>query len=95
MFRLWGMKSAILVLCALIVVALPACAPDVADEPTEVVAEEPTEMPAPTPVPTPVPDPVIYQMGIFAEPISRNYWNYYGGPAGSVWTGTRFERSCQ
>ena len=27
--------------------------------------------------------PPIYQMGIFEEPISRNY---YGGPAGSVWT---------
>ena len=26
MFRFWGMKSAILVLCALIAVALPACA---------------------------------------------------------------------
>ena len=30
--------------------------------------------------------PPIYQMGIFEEPISRNFWNYYGGPAGSVWT---------
>ena len=90
MFRFWGMKPAILLLCALIVVALPACAPqaaDAPDEPTSEMAEEPTQMPAPTPRPTPIPDPVIYQMGIFAEPISRNYWNYYGGPAGSVWTG--------
>ena len=31
--------------------------------------------------------PPIYQMGIFAEPITRNFWNYYGGPGGSVWTG--------
>ncbi len=30
--------------------------------------------------------PPIYQMGIFAEPITRNFWNYYGGPGGSVWT---------
>ncbi len=30
--------------------------------------------------------PPIYQMGLFEEPITRNYWNYYGGPGGSVWT---------
>ncbi len=30
--------------------------------------------------------PPIYQMGIFEEPITRNFWNYYGGPGGSVWT---------
>ena len=90
MFRFWGMKSAILVLCALIAVALPACAAVETDvqetAPTE-VAEEPANMPAPTAKPTTAAGPAIYQMGIFAEPISRNYWNYYGGPAGSVWTG--------
>ena len=26
-------------------------------------------------------------MGLFEDPISRNTWNYLGGPAGSVWTG--------
>ncbi|MDE2701669.1 MAG: hypothetical protein OXH91_00830, partial [Chloroflexota bacterium] len=26
-------------------------------------------------------------MAVFAEPITRNVWNYYGGPGGSVWTG--------
>ena len=26
-------------------------------------------------------------MGLFEDPISRNVWNYLGGPAGSVWTG--------
>ncbi|MDE2687341.1 MAG: ABC transporter substrate-binding protein [Chloroflexota bacterium] len=31
--------------------------------------------------------PPIYQMGLFSEPITRNYWNFYGGPGGSVWTG--------
>ncbi len=31
--------------------------------------------------------PPIYKMGIFAEPITRNYWSYNGGPGGSVWTG--------
>lgn len=40
----------------------------------------------PTPEPEPMAGPAIYQMGIFEEPISRNFWNYYGGPAGSVWT---------
>ena len=42
---------------------------------------------APTPEPAMMAGPPIYQMGIFEEPISRNFWNYYGGPAGSVWTG--------
>ena len=41
----------------------------------------------PTPEPAAPSGPPIYQMGIFEEPISRNFWNYYGGPAGSVWTG--------
>ena len=40
----------------------------------------------PAPEPTMMAGPPIYQMGIFEEPISRNFWNYYGGPAGSVWT---------
>ena len=31
--------------------------------------------------------PPIYQMGLFEEPVTRNYWNYQGGPGGSVWTG--------
>ena len=86
MFRFWGMKSAVLILCALIVVALPACAAvetDVQEPAPAEVSEEATSMPAPTTAA----GPAIYQMGIFAEPISRNYWNYYGGPAGSVWTG--------
>ncbi len=48
----------------------------------EVVKEAP-----PTPEPEITAGPPIYQMGIFEEPISRNFWNYYGGPAGSVWTG--------
>ena len=42
---------------------------------------------------TPVPEttastgPSVYRMGIFQEPNTRNYWNYFGGPGGSVWTG--------
>ena len=42
--------------------------------------------PEPTPVPQVMTGPAIYQMGIFEEPITRNFWNYYGGPGGSVWT---------
>ena len=90
MFRFSGMKSAILLLCALILAALPACATEEEDaqEPATVeVVEEATNVPPPTAKPTTAAGPAIYQMGIFAEPISRNYWNYYGGPAGSVWTG--------
>jgi len=34
----------------------------------------------------PVAGPRIFKMGIFEEPITRNFWNYYGGPGGSVWT---------
>ena len=90
MFGFRRMKSAILVLCALIAVALPACTAvetEVRETAPAEVAEEATNMPAPTAKPTTAAGPAIYQMGIFAEPISRNYWNYYGGPAGSVWTG--------
>ena len=43
-------------------------------------ATEAAETPAPT-------GPAIYKMGLFEDPISRNIWNYLGGPAGSVWTG--------
>ena len=42
--------------------------------------------PEPTPAPEVMSGPAIYQMGIFEEPITRNFWNYYGGPGGSVWT---------
>ena len=43
-------------------------------------APEAAETPAAT-------GPAIYKMGLFEDPISRNMWNYLGGPAGSVWTG--------
>ena len=42
--------------------------------------------PEPTPVPQVTAGPAIYHMGIFEEPITRNFWNYFGGPGGSVWT---------
>lgn len=34
----------------------------------------------------PTPAPVILNMGISEEPSTRNYWNYFGGTGGSVWT---------
>ena len=55
----------------------------------EVIKEVPVEvvkLVEPTPVPAAAPGPAIYKMGIFEEPITRNFWNYYGGPGGSVWT---------
>ena len=63
--------------------------------PTEVEVVRTVEVPierrvevlvTPTPAPTPSPGPRIFRLGIFEEPITRNFWNYYGGPGGSVWT---------
>ena len=56
---------------------------DVAPEAT--VSTEVT--PRPDAGPVTAAGPPVYQMGLFAEPITRNYWNYIGGPGGSVWTG--------
>ena len=57
---------------------------------TETVVKEVQVMVEVTPVPQPEAPasmgPPIYQMGIFEEPKTRNFWNYYGGPGGSVWT---------
>lgn len=34
------------------------------------------------------PEPAqTYEIGIFQEPSTRNYFNYFGGPGGDVWTG--------
>ena len=54
---------------------------------TVIVERTVTVIVEPTPVPPPPPGPSIFQMGIFEEPVTRNFWNYYGGPGGSVWTG--------
>ena len=40
----------------------------------------------PTPVVAARTGPKIYRLGIFEEPLTRNYWNYYGGAGASVWT---------
>lgn len=59
--------------------------------PVEVVKEievvkEVVKMVQPSPTPAPAAGAAVYQMGIFEEPVTRNFWNYYGGPGGSVWT---------
>ena len=60
-------------------------------EDTDEVVREPTVSvegtPGPKAGPVTAAGPPVYQMGLFAEPITRNYWNYVGGPGGSVWTG--------
>ena len=55
---------------------------------TETVVKEVQVMVTPVPQPTApaAMGPPIYQMGIFEEPTTRNFWNYFGGPGGSVWT---------
>ena len=61
------------------------------DEVAKEVVREPTVSvegtPGPQAGPVTAAGPPVYQMGLFAEPITRNYWNYVGGPGGSVWTG--------
>lgn len=42
--------------------------------------------PVPVEEPVAMAGPPIYQVGMFEEPITRNYWNYQGGPGASVWT---------
>ncbi len=48
------------------------------------IAAEPIDPADPT---EPPPRADVYAMGVFAEPITHNVWNYFGGPGGSVWTG--------
>lgn len=50
-------------------------------------AAPPSDDAAPPAAPEPAGRAEAYSMAVFAEPITRNVWNYYGGPGGSVWTG--------
>ncbi len=50
-------------------------------------AAPPSDDVAPPAAPEPAGRAEAYSMAVFAEPITRNVWNYYGGPGGSVWTG--------
>ncbi len=75
-----SVRPAILASIAAALAVLSACArEDAAEMPIEVTeaAREAATEPA---------GQAVYRTGIFAEPISRNYWSFYGGPAGSVWT---------
>ena len=90
MFGFLRIKWALPVLVIAIAAVTLAC--DLGpDEVTKEVVSEPMASAEGTPGPQAVPEtaagPPVYQMGLFAEPITRNYWNYIGGPGGSVWTG--------
>ena len=52
--------------------------PTATSEPAaEVGGEDGQDGPAPS---------ATYRMGLFEEPITRNFWAYFGGPGGSVWS---------
>ena len=57
-----------------------------AEDVESIVSKAISAMPGPVEPTEAMAGPSIYQMGIFEEPITRNFWNYYGGPGGSVWT---------
>ena len=80
MIRSFRLRLAVFLIAILTALALAACA-------QEPPAAEPEAMPEKEAVEAPEEmAPQVYRMGIFEEPISRNFWNYYGGPGGSVWT---------
>ncbi len=79
MFRSMWMRAAVFVVAVLAAAALAACAQEPAAMP-EAAPEQEAEAAAEPAAPQ------VYRMGIFEEPITRNFWNYYGGPGGSVWT---------
>ncbi len=92
MFGFLRIKWALPALVIAIAAVTLACEEEPVEVTKEVVREatvivEVTPGPAPQAGPVTAAGPPIYQMGLFAEPISRNYWNLVGGPAGSVWTG--------
>lgn len=89
MFRFLPARLVVLALTAALALAVASCAEDAAQQPRPAAepAVEQTAASAQPAAPAAAAGPAIYQMGIFAEPISRNYWNYFGGPGGSVWTG--------
>ncbi len=78
MKSLW-MRAAVFLVAILAAAALASCAqepPAAPEAPVEEEVEAPAEPAGPS----------VYRMGIFEEPITRNFWNYYGGAGGSVWT---------
>ena len=89
--RRFASYLALATITPLAVLLLAGCDPD-SEEPTAVPDPAPAPASAPdTAAPVPAPEPAgraeAYSMAVFAEPITRNVWNYYGGPGGSVWTG--------
>ncbi len=90
MFGFLRIKWALPALVIAIAAVTLACEEEPRVEVKEVVREATVIVevtPGPQTEPVTAAGPPVYQMGLFAEPITRNYWNYVGGPGGSVWTG--------
>jgi hypothetical protein len=66
-----------------VIVEVPVEVPVIVRETIEVPVEVLVQAPAKV---SPA-GPNVYTMGIFEEPITRNFWSYFGGPGSSVWTG--------
>ena len=78
--------TATVLLAALFLAGCDLQAEEAQSTPSPAPAPAPEAIPA-APAPAPVGRAESYSMAVFAEPITRNVWNYYGGPGGSVWTG--------
>lgn len=90
-----------MVFAGLLIGSIAALALAGCDQAAEAPAPDPTPGTQPSPVVAIVPESgddqpatqvpteraATYVMGVFSEPITGNYWNYVGGPGGSVWTG--------
>ncbi len=90
MFRFLRARWALLILVISMATLTLSCDLGSTEETRDVAPEATvsTEVtPRPDAGPVTAAGPPVYQMGLFAEPITRNYWNYIGGPGGSVWTG--------
>ena len=90
MFGFLRIKWALPALVIAIAAVTLACEEEPAEVTKEIVREATVSVevtPGPQAGPVTAAGPPVYQMGLFAEPITRNYWNYVGGPGGSVWTG--------
>ncbi len=90
MFGFLRIKWALPALVIAIAAVTLACEEEPAEVTKEIVREATVIVevtPGPKAGPVTAAGPPVYQMGLFAEPITRNYWNYVGGPGGSVWTG--------
>ena len=65
---------------------VPPAKPEAAVAPVPPAKPEAAVAPVPPAKPEAADTYIIYNMGIFQEPSTRNYWNYFGGTGGDVWT---------